>query len=189
MRLVLLTIPLAIGVGYLLGGRLSNLPGVELRWPWLAVSGVVLQLAPVTGAIGAGLLIASFALLCAFAAMNLQLPGFPLLLVGLVLNFMVIGANQGMPVTRHALIASHQQATLYELTHSGGAKHHLAASSDVLLPLADAIPIDGPIHQAVSIGDIATHLGIAWFVVGAMRRRRRAVDPPIRTLPVVHAKD
>lgn len=170
MRLVLVTIPAAVLIGYLGGGRIGHLTSLTVRRPWLALTGILPQLAPVSGAAGLALLLLSFASLLAFALMNLRLAGFPLILLGLTLNFAVIAANQGMPVTRHALVASGQGETLRSLATEGGAKHHLATDDDVLLPLADVIPIGSPINRAVSVGDVATHLGAVWFVAAAMRR-------------------
>ena len=62
----------------------------------------------------------SLGLLFAFAVLNLRLPGFWLILIGICLNALVIGVNQGMPVTHHALVVSDQSATLGALEHGGG---------------------------------------------------------------------
>jgi hypothetical protein len=107
-----------------------------------------------------------------FAAANIRLAGMVLILIGLALNLTVIAANQGMPVTRHALIASHQAGTLKELQKSSGAKHFLAQPGKVLLePLADVIPIGSPIDQILSVGDIVVYAGVVWLIVAAMRGR------------------
>ena len=86
----------------------------------------------------------------------------------------MIAANQGMPVTLHALEASGQGDTAGELATNGdGQKHYLVVDGDGtrLLPLGDVIALGDPVRQAVSVGDIFVHLGIAWFIVMAMRRR------------------
>lgn len=171
MRLVLLSIPAAVLIGYVGGGRLGHLSSVRVRWPLAAFIGIVLQFAPVSGTAGFVLLVLSFVALLAFAATNLRLPGFPVILVGLALNFTVIAVDHGMPVTRHALIASGQRSTLRDLIDQGGSKHHLATSADSILPLGDVIAIGAPVRQAISIGDIGAHIGGAWFVIGAMRPR------------------
>ena len=44
MKLMLLTLALTLGVGYLLGGRLSNLADLRIRWAPLAVVGFAMQL-------------------------------------------------------------------------------------------------------------------------------------------------
>lgn len=183
MKLTLLLVTAAVVVGVATGGRFGNLARVRIRAPFLAPIGLALQMAPVPGhVLGLTLLYLSFALLLAFALMNIRVPGGALILVGLVLNLLVIAWNGGMPVTRHALAASGQWDTLSLLVHDGGAKHHLASPGDGLLPLADVIPIGWGIDQAVSVGDIATHLGIAWLIAASLRRGRpRSLWEPART--------
>jgi hypothetical protein len=172
VRLILLTVAVAIGIGVLAGGNFRFFPSIGVRWWWLAIAGVVLQVVPVSGELGYVALLASFALLLAFALMNLRSPGFILILVGLLLNAVVIAANHGMPVTQRALTRSGQAATLADLIASGGAKHHLAKPDTVLLALGDVIALPQPIGQAVSAGDLCVHLGVGWFVVAALRPRR-----------------
>jgi hypothetical protein len=176
--LILLTVVVAVVVGLLAGGRLSDFPTVRLKRPWLAVLGVVLQFLPVGGDLGFGVLLASFAALLGFTIVNLRAPGFALIIVGLALNVTVIGANHGMPVTSSALIRSDQADTLHSLITDGGAKHHLATDDTVLRPLADVIPIGDPVRQVASIGDLFVHLGVAWFIVMAMRRRGTEARAP-----------
>ena len=175
MRLVLLTLPIGVLTGLLLGGRVGRLASLPVRAPLLAVLGIALQFVPARGTTGAILLVASFVLLCAFAVRNVTLPGFPLILLGLVLNLTVIAVNNGMPVSRHALVRSGQASTLDDLRTAGGSKHHLATSGEELLPLADVLALPPPVSQAISVGDIATHAGIVWLIVWGMLR----VPPPV----------
>ena len=178
MRLILLTVTLAAIVGLVAGGTFRDFPTVRLRWWGLALAGAILQFIPLGGTGAMVLLLASFAALLAFAILNVRVPGFALILVGLALNALVIGVNHGMPVTRHALVASNQGATLDDLIHNGGAKHYLADASTSLESLGDVIALGAPIDQAVSIGDVCVQLGAAWFIVFAMPRRRpRIVEP------------
>jgi hypothetical protein len=174
MRLVLFVFPLAIGLGYLLGGRLHRLGNVRFRHAWAGLAGVALQILPLGGALGFIALVCSFGLLLFVAWINRRLPGFALVVAGLCLNFLVIAVNEGMPVTREAVVASDQEETLDALRSDGGSKHHLATPDDDLLILADRIGIPAPVSQAVSVGDIVAYAGIVWFVVAAMRRRTDA---------------
>lgn len=171
MKLILLVITVATIVGLASGGRFRFFPSIPLGWWSLAIAGVVLQFIPVTGNAGFWALLGSFALLLAFAALNVRSPGFILILAGLFLNTIVIVANHGMPVTREALVRSGQEATLADLRAHGGAKHHLAEGDATLLPLGDAIALPQPIGQAVSPGDLCVHLGVAWCVVASLRPR------------------
>ncbi|HLB61830.1 MAG TPA: DUF5317 family protein [Actinomycetota bacterium] len=174
--MILTTIPLAVLAGYLLGGRLRGLATASLRWPAIALAGVGLQFVPVEGTPGYLALLASFACLITFAVANARQPGFVLIYVGLALNLAVIAIDQGMPVTRDALVISGQRETLAELRKEAGSKHHLATDRDSLLFLADVIPVPPPVAQAISVGDIAAHLGVAWFVMRGMQRRE-TVEP------------
>lgn len=170
MKLVVASFIVALAVGYAAGGRLSRLGGLHVRWPFVAIVGLALQVAPVPGTtLPLVFLWISFGLLFAFALVNIRVAGFAFILVGIVLNFTVIAVNHGMPVTRHALVASGQQDTLTLLVEDGGAKHHLANSNDHLLFLGDVTPI-APIHQAVSLGDFFTYFGVMWLIVAGMRR-------------------
>ncbi len=172
MRLVLVAFVVAIGLGYLLGGRVSQLSGIKVRWFPLALVGLVMQLAPVPGnRWPVYMLYASFVLLLVFAFMNLKVTGFAIIAVGIILNFTVIAVNGGMPVSGRSLIDSGQQATLPALEHDGGAKHHLINTSDDLTFLADVIAIPPPVSQSVSLGDLFTYGGVIVLIVAAMRRR------------------
>lgn len=174
MRLVLFVFPVAIALGYLVGGRLGNLASASFRWPILGLAGIGLQFLPLAGAPGYVALVGSFVLLLAVAGVNWRLPGFVLVLAGMWLNFLVITVNEGMPVTRGALIASGQAETLDELRTSAGSKHHLATEDDRLIFLGDAIGLPPPVRQAVSVGDVLAYTGASWFIIIGMRRSRRA---------------
>ncbi len=172
MRLVLVAFAVAIGLGYLLGGRVSWLSGIKVRWFPLALVGLVMQMAPVPGnRWPVYMLYGSFVLLLVFAFMNLKVTGFAIIAVGIILNFTVIAVNGGMPVSGRSLIDSGQASTLTDLVHAGGAKHHLIEPSDDLTFLADVIAIPPPVSQSVSLGDLFTYGGVIVLIAAAMRRR------------------
>jgi len=174
MKMVALTLVLAVATGYAAGGRLGRLAAVELRWPALGLVGIALQLPPAQGTAGNVLVALSFVTLLTFAVLNVRKPGFVLVLVGLAMNFLVIGINHGMPVSTAALIASDQRDALGDLAEGGGAKHHAATAEDEMRFLGDVIPIPSPVRQAVSAGDVVMYIGAGWFVVAMMRRREEA---------------
>jgi hypothetical protein len=176
VRLVLCVLVLALAVGFLGGGRFAGLSSLRIRLAPLAIVGLALQfLSPSRGDLPYLLLMVSFVMLTVFAAVNLRTPGFALILIGMLMNFLVIAANHGMPVTQYALVASGQQDTLTELVRLGGEKHHLAGPGDRLLFLADVTPIPPPVRQAVSAGDVVAYAGVAFVIVAAMCRRRYEV--------------
>ena len=178
MRIVLFAMSAAVPLGYLAGGRLGNLAKLRFRWPLAGAAGIGLQFVPAAGTVGTLLLVASFLFLLAAAGRNRRLPGFVLILAGLWLNFLVITVNEGMPVTRNALVASAQADTLASMNSGTDPKHHLATGRDQLVFLADTIPIPPPVHQALSVGDLLAYSGAAWFVTGGMRRNAAVPDPP-----------
>jgi Family of unknown function (DUF5317) len=199
MLLILGAIVGGILIGLILGGSLQQLSEIHLRWWPLAILGLALQLAPVPSLEGrtdhwlaVGLLIGSYAVLLLFVAANLRLPGFWLIAVGFVLNFLVISINGGMPVSKHALqraYGSGYQAILTELERNGGAKHHIARPDDDLLPLTDVIPLGSPIRLVLSVGDVLFFLGVTWVIAAATRgprgrHRARARVRPGRTEPL-----
>ena len=175
MPLVLGTLVVAALVGLLSGGRWSRLAELKIAWVPLAIAGFAMQwVTPSDAWLPLVLLLVSFAALIAFAIRNLAVRGFRVVLLGILLNFLVIAVNAGMPVSRYALEASGQTDTLADLIHGGGAKHHLATQKDVLVPLADVIPVP-PIHNILSVGDIVTYAGAAWVVIAALRPRRASL--------------
>jgi hypothetical protein len=177
MKLPLLAVVAGIAAGYLLRGRLANLPDRRIRWAPVALLGLAMQLAPLPLHLeeryGLALLITSFVPLGVFVGVNIRLPGAPLIMLGLLLNFAVIAPNGGMPVSARALVASGQGETLSMLIHDGGIRHHLAGDGDVLLFLGDVIPVGGFVGKAVSTGDLAAYAGVAWLIAAGMRPRRR----------------
>jgi Family of unknown function (DUF5317) len=177
MKLVLPAFALAILIGYLRGGRLASLADLPLRWQGVALLGLLLQVVLWPGGEWPLLyLYVSFALLTAFAIVNIRVTGVVLILIGIALNFTVIAVNRGMPVSREAIVASHQADSLGELVDDGGAKHHLASSADHLRFLGDVIPLPA-LDQAISVGDVFTYGGVIVLLVAGMGRRRRADEP------------
>lgn len=172
MLSIFATVAIGVLIGTATGGSLRELPHLSIRWAWMALAGVALQFTPLKGTPGYAVLLASFAFLLLFALGNLDRPGFFLVLAGLCLNTLVIAVNRGMPVTREALSQSNQAALLPDLVASGGAKHHLVNRQTRLLLLGDVIGVPAPVNQAVSVGDICVHMGIAWYIVVAMKPER-----------------
>jgi hypothetical protein len=177
MKLMLASLSLAVLAGIVLGGRLRNLSTLRLRWTGLAMLGFALQwvygpgtLIPLT------CLYISFVLLTIFSIKNLHIVGFPVILVGVVMNFLVIGLNQGMPVAKQALIASGQADTLDDLMNNPWPKHHLASDDDLVLFLGDVIAVPQPVGQAISVGDIFTYGGVGVVIVAGMRAPARRED-------------
>jgi hypothetical protein len=183
MKVVALILAIAVAVGYLLGGRLSQLSELHVRYAPVALLGLLFQLIDPPGRWPFAFLILSFVLLILVTVANLRTAGFALILIGIALNVTVIAVNAGMPVARNALVASDQADTLEPLVRHQGAKHHLAGSHDRLLFLGDVIAVPAPLRQVISVGDLFTYGGVAVVVVAAMRRRVR----PLRVRSIAEA--
>lgn len=182
VKLILGTLVVALGGGFLVGGRLSRLAELRIRWAPLALVAFSMQLVNPPGDWPLYLLLASFVLLSVFAVANVRTTGFALVLVGVALNFAVIGLNGGMPVSRDALLASGQGGTLGDLVNDADSyvKHHLADEDDRVLFLGDVIALPPPVAQVISIGDIFTYGGVAVVIVAGMRRRPEGAREAVR---------
>jgi hypothetical protein len=171
--LVLIVIGLAIGVGFIAGGSLRPFERVNVHWWGVALAGLVLQGVSLTGDIGhaaaLAILVGSYGLLLAFAAVNRRLPASWLVMAGLVLNILVIGVNDGMPVSAGALDTAGARAE--GLLGAGTAKHHLMGPSDSLTALGDVIGIPAPVGAVISIGDVLLYAGVAILIVAIMLGR------------------
>ncbi|HJP64867.1 MAG TPA: DUF5317 family protein [Actinomycetota bacterium] len=178
MLLILAAIVAGIAIGYALRGSLRNLARLQFRWWGLAFLAAALQLAPTPSSpdlrwVGAALLMASYAAVVAFVALNIRLPGIWLIAVGFAVNLLAIGFNGGMPVSDAALRQAYgigYAEQRQQLLSGHDTKHHLERSDDVLRPLTDVIPVDGVIHQVLSVGDLVWLVGVVWLVAGSMRR-------------------
>ena len=126
------------------------------------------------------MLVVSYVLLLAVVAVNRRVPGATLMATGLLLNVMVVTLNGGMPVSRAAIRAAGAQGAI---VIEDGAKHHLLTDVDVLVPLADVIPLPQPFGIVLSIGDVLLYSGMAWWCFAVTRGRfRENRRPPARRM-------
>ena len=135
MKLMLFSMLLTLSIGYALGGRLRNLSQIRIRWMPLAIIGFALQWVTGPGdTVPLLSLYVSFVLLTVFAFRNIRVAGFSLILIGIAMNFMVIGLNLGMPVSRQALVSSGQSELLGDLINN--AHWHAATIRIINHPIA-----------------------------------------------------
>jgi hypothetical protein len=157
---VLLTVPLA-------GGKLSRLADLPLRRSWLAAAAIAIQVVVITllpggsHALHAGLHMASYVLLAAFAWSNRRVAGVRVVALGGLLNFLAIAANGGvMPADPSKVGSLAHTAAHGDFINSAPTTHaHLAFLGDVL-----ATPASWPIHNVYSVGDIVIVVGVALLV-------------------------
>jgi hypothetical protein len=179
VMLILIVIGLAVCVGFIAGGSLRPFEHLRVRWWGIAFAGLALQgvslAAEIGRTAGSALLVGSYALLLLFAWANRRLPALWLVMAGLVLNILVIGANGGMPVSASAIETAGTPAE--GLLGAGAGKHHLMGPDDRLTPLGDVIGIPPPIGAVISIGDVLLYAGVAILIVAVMLGRF-GEDPP-----------
>lgn len=127
--------------------------------------------------------VASLFLFLAFAWLNRNLPGIPLLLAGLALNLIVIIANGGwMPISPQT--ASHIDASALQALNLGS---RFGQKDILLLPQATRLeflsdrfllPVWFPYQVAFSLGDILISIGIIWLLANPsieIHRTKRVV--------------
>jgi hypothetical protein len=182
-----LVMGLLLGWGF--GGALRNVAHVRVGLWWMYPVGLVLQVVPVptfeTGTaryLPFAVLLFSYVVLISVTAINWQLRGFPVILVGLVLNLVPIALNQGMPVSGQAV--REVGGSVEDVPTERGGKHHLATNQDRVRFLGDVVPIRAPFREVVSVGDLVMWLGAAVFLAGVMlavpERTARGADRAAR---------
>jgi hypothetical protein len=162
----------ALAVGLALGGHLTRLGHLPLRYGWLVLVAVAIQaggafaggsLYPVGLAVSAGLV-------AVFLAGNRGVRGTGLVALGLMANALVVGLNGAMPVSAHA--SGKAGVSTQDLLAGTDPRHELASSATRLRQLGDVIPVLLPGHaEVVSPGDVLVAAGLAQLIVIGMRRR------------------
>jgi len=187
MGLLLLLILVAVAgtaIGVFRGGQPKGLVDASVHGKPLGLICLVLQ--GVIGALalrsiglprGSGVLLLALTLivLLGVARANGQLPGVPLIALGLLLNLLVLLLNLGVPVAATTL----QRAGIgveSPLPNRPDAKHVLEGGGTRLAPLGDQLAVR-PLHAVVSVGDVAELAGLFLLLQGmvlATPSRRRA---------------
>jgi len=182
---VLAVLGVALVSSLLTGGRLRYIENFHLRALALGVGAFVVQLIIFTprgesllGALLPGIYVLTLLMLLAFLLVNRRVFGVPILLVGLMLNVLVIGANYGrMPADPQALVATGQGSHAEELLKNGTAANVVLMSDQTHLNfLGDYIvlPFLGDVGSAYSAGDLLALAGEAALVYGMVRADRTA---------------
>jgi hypothetical protein len=175
---LVVAVAVGIAVGFARGGSLATLGRTRLCGVPFVFAGVALQVAATLAERGDGsrlplaLVLASFASVFVFAALNWRLPGMTLVALGALANLAVIVANGAMPVSLEAA----RRAGLEDPFGAGtkGAHEPLTDASRLRF-LADIIPLRAG-SNVVSVGDVLIWAGLLVLVqhlmVGPRGRRR-----------------
>lgn len=184
---ILYAVVVGIGAGLLLGGRLSNLADLRIRWAPLAVLGLLVQVVlftPFGGDLAGDLAPATYVLstlaVLVVVIRNIRVPGLPVVAIGAGANLAAIVANGGFMPADPAALAS------LGVDASGGYSNSVVVADPALGALTDifAMPDWMPFANVFSIGDLLIGVGIVVAIAAAMRRSpaapetARPADPP-----------
>ena len=177
---ILYAVVIGLLVGALLGGRTAGLSEIKLRWGWVFLAGLAIQLVlfsdAVTeriGELGVPIYVGSTLAVALVVAANYRITGMPIVALGAFSNLAAIVANGGyMPTTPEALAALGKTAkTVYS---------NSAVVPNPALPwLTDifALPKWIPASNVFSVGDVLIGIGVVVVIVAAMRRSPGSLTP------------
>jgi len=160
------------------GGSFRELGRLRITGVWILFAGLALQVLlefveiPKSQyeTVGYGVLMVSYALVLAFCFANLQTRGFGLISIGIALNALVIGLNQGMPT---APIGNDAAGNRIREPIEQTVKHRPQGDDDLLPFLDDRIILPEPFDEVFSFGDLIMSVGICEMMYFSTRRRRR----------------
>jgi hypothetical protein len=176
--LLLLTLGAATLVVVLTFGSFTELTKLPITAAWLLFLGLGVQIGlefvdfpkDQIETTGYALLMVSYALILAFCLANFSTKGFGVIAVGIAMNALVIGLNQGMPTVP---IGNDEDGKRVEKEIEQTVKHRPEADDDLLTILDDRIVLPEPFDAVVSFGDLVVSVGICELVYFGSRRKRR----------------
>ena len=175
---ILYSVLIGLVLGFLVGGRPAGLAGLQLRWSWIILAGLVTQVvlfsAPVIeriGAFGPPIYVASTVVVVGAILANRAIRGMLVVATGAASNLAAIVSNGGyMPADPGAMAAlGKYDPTVYS--------NSAVLADPALAPLTDlfALPAWLPFANVFSIGDVIIGCGVALTIVLAMRSGRGQV--------------
>ena len=185
MWLLVLTIGAAVLVVIATWGDFRELTRLRITGVWLLFAGLAVQIAlefvefddAQIETVGYGLLMVSYAFILSFCFANLSIRGFGVIAVGIGLNALVIGLNQGMPTID---IANDAHGNRVQKPIEQTVKHRPESDDDLLGFLGDTIVFPEPFDTVVSFGDLIMAVGICELAYCGTRRRRSRKKAPNR---------
>ena len=174
---------IGVALGYLRRGRVKHLAALKLRYLWLVVAAILLQLAifplfsdrPILPYATTALHFLSYGLIFLFLCLNYHLFPFSLIGLGAFLNLVVIVANGGyMPSSVTALEHAGAHEVAAHLIQDGVYGNVVLMTDTTRLNvLGDLLyfPVKIPLVTAFSIGDLLLALGLIWLVAWGMGSR------------------
>ena len=179
MWLLLATALVAVSVVLVTRGSWRSLTNLRVSAAWLLAAGLGVQIAleyidfpkSQIETVGYALLMVSYGLILAFCFANLSTRGFGVIALGILMNALVIGLNQGMP-TRPIGLDAHGNRVQKAVVQT--VKHRQDREDDLLGFLGDKILFPKPFNTLVSMGDLVIAMGICELTYFGSRRRHSA---------------
>lgn len=187
---ILYAVVVGLVVGLLAGGRWGGLAALQVRWSWVILGGLLVQVVLFSeavsariGALGPPIYVASTAAVIAAIVANRAIPGMAVIAVGAASNLAAIVANGGYMPADPGAMASLGKAD--PTTYSNSA----VMADPVLAPLTDifALPVWLPFANVFSIGDVLIGAGVVLVIVTAMRTASQPASPSSAASPLVGA--
>lgn len=166
-------------------GSFGQLSRIQVKSVWLLLAGLAIQIGitfagipkDLYDSVGFGVIMFSYVLILAFCFVNIGIRGIGLITIGVALNALVIGLNQGMP-TRDQPVTTASGRHIKKPIEPD-VKHRAERSSDLLPFLSDIIWLPAPFdEEAISFGDLILAVGICELAYyGSRRRYTRGAQP------------
>lgn len=179
-------------IGKFRGGKVSNLGRFMFRSSFLLVFALILQISTsILISIGneraidnrMTLYIASYIMLFIVLFLNLERKSVWLILIGAIANFAAIVLNGGSMPIDIVLLEKMGFENMLKSINIGAMPHYIniseAYSFTVYLAKKFATPINYPLKQIFSIGDILISLGLLILTQGIMQRSRSRYSPKV----------
>ena len=182
MLFLVIVLAVSVVVSLFRGGKLANLPDIYARGWWMLIIGFGLQIvANLLGEdqhdLAVALVLISYAPLLAVVTLNRRAPGMWIAGIGILMNFVVIAANGGMPVLPEAVELAGGNA---ESLRSLNAKHVLLDLDTTFPFLADIIPLPGSV---ISLGDVFFAIGLGVFIEDQLQQPLRLFRHRVQGIP------
>jgi len=177
---------LALGVALLIvpltKGSFHRLSKLQFRMLWLLLLALVVQFVlelvdfpkERIDDVGFGLLMLTYAAILGWCWINRSVRGMAIIAIGILLNVIVIAANQGMP-TKDDVVTRNGHEVHVPIEHT--VKHLPEETSDNLGFLGDKLSLPVDRNSQFSIGDVIICLGIIDVCFEASRVPRRRGAP------------
>ncbi|MDJ0959882.1 MAG: DUF5317 domain-containing protein [Acidimicrobiia bacterium] len=182
MLFLVIVLAASVIVSLFRGGKLANLPDIYARGWLLLILGFGMQivgnrLGEDQHELAVALVLISYVPLLLVAALNRTSPGMWIAGIGILMNFIVMAANGGMPVLPEAVELAGGDAT--SLT-AFSAKHVLLDSTTRFPFLADIIPLPGSV---ISLGDVFFAIGLGVFIEDQLQQPLRLFRHRVQGIP------